>query len=538
MELYLVITSFCEYLIQFVDSKKFNASTYNKMKNTKNYGPTHDNLVNKFQLDMDYTNFYSSITKLFKKFKSEILDTDPEFYKRPNIDLVFKFLHFLLKSDIFVITYSIQNNKKSVYLDQDSTTELISIYNSMLSVFKSNNSERLSSILALTENGENDENEVVSSVSSISQSTSIPQSSNDRLTFIESNLVQISESLKLLMNLTVNRISSQTLINDTTKEDNSSKSSQTNNNSTSKNETKMDEDFGVMRTQIKNLLNKKQWKEHHVSSFNSFLKAKKVPPSVFYRRFPDPFLHDDALFINEYNDMINDFQQKYMNLCLNHLNRQIESIDDSINKMKSELRPLYSDIDLKVNSINYEITELNKEKFIQRDDKIKRILKYDGPTKFTVKEYKNSFKDNSFLNNYNNFKEDINKAKKQYRNRTSSTTEKLNNSMKSSVSLNNSQSYSSKNLNTNNTNNNNNIRRRNYQKTNDNINNKNINTSANKNSSILSNNTYRNNNHNSSVSKNNQMNNNQKRSKNGSNRRNVSFENTTKRSNHSNFNGK
>lgn len=112
-EIYSVISSFCEYLIQYIDdsTKKFNASSYCKIKHTRNYSQMYETIINKFNLSMDYMNFYSTILELFKQFKSEILDVESEFYKRPNIEHIFKFLHFLLNSEIFVINYSVQNKK-------------------------------------------------------------------------------------------------------------------------------------------------------------------------------------------------------------------------------------------------------------------------------------------------------------------------------------------------------------------------------------------------------------------------------------------
>ena len=35
------------------------------------------------------------------------------------------------------------------------------------------------------------------------------------------------------------------------------------------------------------------------------------PPSLFYNRFPVPFLEDDHSFVKNYNDLIRSFSKKY-----------------------------------------------------------------------------------------------------------------------------------------------------------------------------------------------------------------------------------
>lgn len=218
--------------------------------------------------------------------------------------------------------------------------------------------------------------------------------------------------------------------------------------------------------------------------------------------------------------MLADFQQRYIDLCITHLKRQIGLIDDSIDKMKSELKPIYSDIDAKINSINYEVNEFNKEFFIKRDDKIKRILKYDGPTKYSVKEYKNSFKDNSILSNFNDFKRSVGNNNFK-RNPTSSF-----NDIKKDTSFSSSKS-------------NTNINNYTFRKSN----NINLHTNSNNmNNSINNkkkNNNNENNNNSSSSSKNgnsNKKNKQNKRLNDGSNKRNVKFSSRGGNANKSNTN--
>lgn len=114
----------------------------------------------------------------------------------------------------------------------------------MLSVFKNNQSERFSNILLLNEDHDAENIQTVT----MSQTSTV---SNDRMNFIESSLVQISESLKLFTYLSLNNISSQSLLKESTKTDISAKSTQLDDNSNHSKSSSSFDDFGVMKTQIK-----------------------------------------------------------------------------------------------------------------------------------------------------------------------------------------------------------------------------------------------------------------------------------------------
>ena len=145
-------------------------------------------------------------------------------------------------------------------------------------------------------------------------------------------------------------------------------------------------------------MRKKIFKEHHLSSFDTFLENQITPPSLFYKNFPYPFLHNDQDFVKEYNDIIQDFQTKAIKLCQNHLHIQLSKINNEITNFKSQLISIYPNINDNIKAIEFELNEENKETLLKRNNKIQRLINYNGITCFQAKNDSNQ--DNSYLTNY------------------------------------------------------------------------------------------------------------------------------------------
>ena len=440
MEFYLNFSIFAEYLCQFIHQKNFDKNHFSKMKNSK-YKDTLEYFQNKLKLDMNYDKFYDLITSIFTKFDVEILAADSDFYKKPKIDLIFRFLHYLLKSDRFIITNKIQNQLVNVYLSQTQTSLLMDIYNKMLDIFKTETSQTFISSDLFHLINENIDSETETN----SQSTN-NSNIDERINSLQQNLLQISQQLQTITSLTLNNLmrnqNNSSNLNSTFNSSNTQSnqlqiqnSSQhmpndnLNSNINVNQNNSDDSEFNIHRNNIKNLLRKRVLKKNHISSFETLAKAKKTPPKYFYKNLPSPFLHDDKHFVAEYNDLLKKFQDDAMSLCLKHLNREIKEIDESIEDFKTELRPIYSDIDKKINSLEFETNEILKDELIRRDLKLKEILKYDGPNEYNVKEKSNKNQNNSLFS-YSDASNDSSSTKSKNKNKIVNRDKTYNNNIK------------------------------------------------------------------------------------------------------------
>jgi len=86
-----------------------------------------------------------------------------------------------------------------------------------------------------------------------------------------------------------------------------------NNNNISNNRT-LPTSFDQAHNMFKEEYVKKAKNENHIKMFQLHLQNNTVPPSYLWNRFPRPFLPYDESFVNKYNELIQDFQVKAMNL--------------------------------------------------------------------------------------------------------------------------------------------------------------------------------------------------------------------------------
>ena len=96
---------------------------------------------------------------------------------------------------------------------------------------------------------------------------------------------------------------------------------------------------------IKNCFNKIKRYGNHIKLFNSHLENGSTPPSIFYNRFPIPLLADDEDFVNDYIDLIGDFQTQAMNLSKKYLYKRISQNEE---KLKAKTDSLKENNDVKV----------------------------------------------------------------------------------------------------------------------------------------------------------------------------------------------
>ena len=103
--------------------------------------------------------------------------------------------------------------------------------------------------------------------------------------------------------------------------------------------------FNESKDFLMSLMDKSERYKHHINVVDTHLKRKNekgesiksTPASLHFNRFPTPFLSDDADFIQKYNKIIEDFQEKTMNLMLERLSSRVSIIDSKLAAIKVNL---------------------------------------------------------------------------------------------------------------------------------------------------------------------------------------------------------
>jgi hypothetical protein len=86
--------------------------------------------------------------------------------------------------------------------------------------------------------------------------------------------------------------------------------------------------YNLKRTMVK--MNKKKIFDLHINN-------NTVPKQLDYSKFPTPYLDTDSKFIEDYNKLIETFQKDCMNLCVNRLQEQCQSIKSNMDELISTL---------------------------------------------------------------------------------------------------------------------------------------------------------------------------------------------------------
>ena len=145
-----------------------------------------------------------------------------------------------------------------------------------------------------------------------------------------------------------------------------------NNNINSNNFSSFSNNFTSF-TQAKFLISKNFNKlaryKNHIQMFETHLINKTTPPSLFYNKFPQPFLADDEAYVDDYNNLVSDFQAKAMNLAKTHLEKRINNLEDDLLKIKESLSS-DPNINNKFDDLKLEVEGVLKEDFLKKSEKV------------------------------------------------------------------------------------------------------------------------------------------------------------------------
>jgi hypothetical protein len=427
MNFYTAFSEFLSLHEKYLLGTEFKAQSYSKTFGAVKNKEIIDELnkVNGFKIAFD--SFFQSMTILFRKFDNDILSNeDDKFYDRPNIHSVVKMLFSFISNNKFV-----QKNVKQgqiiqlIRFNNNQITELAAIYRKMYSVFEQEDltDTLCTGIVGADGNIVDAEDEDIELLNSQESQSSQIRNMSKQFQELLKNQTMLNNTIN---NLLPNLINSQQSFN----------LSKSKNKLFNENNNVLESEYEMHKARIKNKLRTKMFKEQHLNAFNAFDTINKsnnngrilTTDSLFYNKFPMPFLADNADFVNEYSQLITKFQTDTHKLIIKHLTSEIESIDLAIVDFKRYLTPFYEDVNSIFESIEYEINNnmTDKKELLRRNAKLQVILKYEGPTKYSVKEKISNAKQYNNVNNNNN-----KKISKQYNNYNSNTN---NNNNKSRLS--------------------------------------------------------------------------------------------------------
>jgi hypothetical protein len=97
---------------------------------------------------------------------------------------------------------------------------------------------------------------------------------------------------------------------------------------------------------ISSLFNKKFRYENHLKIIETHLANGTTPSNLFYCKFPLPQLWDDAEYINEYNNLIVNFQKDSLNLSKKHFEKRSNIINNKMTAISDNLKEKNSNLDI------------------------------------------------------------------------------------------------------------------------------------------------------------------------------------------------
>ena len=198
----------------------------------------------------------------------------------------------------------------------------------------------------------------------------------------------------------------------------------------------IDQELSKIKIQYKNTYLKKKRYESHIKYFDLYVAENKVPPALFHKNMPRPFLPSNALFVEEYNRLIREFQTATIKLCKKHVSKSLEeNISLKLDHLKTEMANISTNSDILIAEI-CSIADTSFEKYAKSKE-----FKY---SRLSLKEFRavNNHSD-SILNLSDQLDGFIpQKSSNQYNNRSRHNTNNEYN--RQSSSHRNNQSYHSR----------------------------------------------------------------------------------------------
>lgn len=77
--------------------------------------------------------------------------------------------------------------------------------------------------------------------------------------------------------------------------------------------------------------------QSHLDYFNLYIQHNKVPPALFFNKFPTPFLPNKEDFVDDYNKLISKFQSKILKLCKKHSQELVTNYESELSNLEEKI---------------------------------------------------------------------------------------------------------------------------------------------------------------------------------------------------------
>ena len=163
------------------------------------------------------------------------------------------------------------------------------------------------------------------------------------------------------------------------------------------------ENFEDSKRLLMQELGKKLVNINHISNFKLFLENKTAPPSLFFDKFPQPFLPCDPNYISEFNSLIVTFQIGAIELGIRSCTTKLTSIESNISAFANKYH-LNENIKTVIADLEEVVANNHKEQFLRSVTKINSYQARGYLVKPRTKSANNSFSSQKSSNQTSNFK--------------------------------------------------------------------------------------------------------------------------------------
>ena len=141
-------------------------------------------------------------------------------------------------------------------------------------------------------------------------------------------------------------------------------------------------------------LEKKLVNINHITNYNLYLTNKTVPPSLYFSRFPKPFLPCETDYVTGFNELIVDFQSKAITLSIRFCETKVSLHENNIKKVIEKYANVPNIAELVI-SMEKTVADTLKDRFL---NSVTKINTYQ-PRGYLVRS-KSKPANNASFNNY------------------------------------------------------------------------------------------------------------------------------------------
>jgi hypothetical protein len=352
--------SFCD-LCNFLVEKKhdffnlFTVASFGgfKSKHTKHYETLKKLVTEDYNTEFSHQNFVPALAIIFNHLRQTFIE-DNDLFKDHQAENLFHVMNFLL-SPTFQSNQIFKFEQSHMDAINDFKTTTHSIFNNVSSqnTFSKPLRETRSSI------------NINAEIELLKTQFALSQAKLDRMAQDHSELLRHLKQLQPNGSSTLFSISSDT---SATLEDSAIDSRMTSSTVTSTSQTAPVRINQELYNKLFNIADKMHRYNEHIRIAETHLENGTTPPSLFFNRFPVPFLADDQAYLDVYNDLCEDFQHKALKQNIFSLQSRIATLGEELNNLKHKHNipeDFFIQLESKVKNKLQDIFERNSNKCLR-----------------------------------------------------------------------------------------------------------------------------------------------------------------------------